>query len=378
MEPWLMVSTVGTSLLTNYAAGRAPEVLPVLRRTANLRRRESDDSSVAMIDSLSAAVERALKAPGPDAAKRLSAELNGIVMYYGDRLHNPKRLARDQHILLVTDTYQGEVCAALVHDWLQGQGFTVVQKQPLLGLNTRDQRTFEAGIGELFRWCGTALPRYREDGFRVVFNLVGGFKSVQGYMSTLGMLHADEILYIFEGEESELIRIPRLPISLDELESLRDHAAELALLEHREVASKHSLKGVPELLLDCDESGNCTFSNWGANVWGAHKVEILGGVGLLGFPRLDYSERFVNDFENLDGARARARVLACLAKVSVLFEGGRLDLLKADGGLLYEELKGFPGIGHFRVDESRRVTCETRGRRLVLRRLGGHEILKAP
>jgi hypothetical protein len=62
--------------------------------------------------------------------------------------------------------------------------------------------------------CARTLFRDTDIRIRVTFNLVGGFKSLQGYMQTLGMLFADESVYVFEGER-ELLRIPRLPLDID-------------------------------------------------------------------------------------------------------------------------------------------------------------------
>jgi CRISPR/Cas system-associated protein Csm6 len=48
----------------------------------------------------------------------------------------------------------------------------------------------------------------------VVFNLTGGFKSVQGFLQAISSFYADETIYIFQFS-SELLQIPRLPIKLD-------------------------------------------------------------------------------------------------------------------------------------------------------------------
>ncbi|MGI5939690.1 MAG: hypothetical protein ACOX8V_03240 [Thermoleophilia bacterium] len=106
--------------------------------------------------------------------------------------------------------------------------------------------------------------------------------------------------------------------------------------------------------------------------------EILGSAGLLEFPHLEYTERFKRDFAARD-KKVKAMVLSALAKVSVLFDGGRVDLLKSDGGLQYGDLKGDSGVGHFRVNLSWRITCKVVGPKLQLRRVGSHdEIQKSP
>ena len=161
-------------------------------------------------------------------------------------------------MLVATDTYQGEVAAKLVQEWLQGRGFSSVQVFQLPGLSTRNQQAFATGVGALIKWTGETLPGYRESGSRVVFNLVGGFKSLQGYMNTLGMLYADEIIYIFEGTQSGLIRIPRLPVNLADF-SAGASTPPVGLARATRSGDQAECR-VFEAPLDYDEHGNCTFS----------------------------------------------------------------------------------------------------------------------
>ena len=81
-------------------------------------------------------------------------------------------------------------------------------------LNTSSLEEFRLGIDELIKWCVGTLPGYRASGYKIVFNLVGGFKALHGYMQTLGMFYADETVYIFETSR-ELLSIPRMPVDLE-------------------------------------------------------------------------------------------------------------------------------------------------------------------
>jgi len=58
------------------------------------------------------------------------------------------------------------------------------------------------------------LIGYKRNGYRVIFNLTGGFKSVQGFLQSIASLYADEAVYVFE-TASELLRAPRMPLRLD-------------------------------------------------------------------------------------------------------------------------------------------------------------------
>jgi CRISPR/Cas system-associated protein Csm6 len=91
-------------------------------------------------------------------------------------------------------------------------------------------------LAELIEWCEQTPPTFREKQIKVVFNLTGGFKSTNGWLQTLGMFYAGEIVYIFESQ-SEMLRIPRIPVAIDTaaVQIFRDHLAffrRLAAWEH--------------------------------------------------------------------------------------------------------------------------------------------------
>lgn len=360
-----IISTVGTSLLTNKAP---EETRMLLVRTANLREGEYAPQDLQAVRARCAEVEERLRQARPEEVRRLSAELNGILSLGADT-------AGTLHYLLATDTFQGREAARIAAEWLRSRGASAVV-QPLEGLSTANREAFARGIDRLLQWCEETLPELRRQQHRIVFNLAGSFKSLQAYAQTLGMFYADEIVYIFEGSGSELIRIPRLPIALEH-EPLKRHAAAVARLCAGEILSAAELEGLPEAYLDLDDQGYATLSEWGRLAWNRSRQEILG-ERLLSFPGLEYEDSFRRDFERRQDPRERVALQETLAKVSTRWRERGLAGLREDGGLRYEDYKNREGIGHFRVNDNLRVSCVPEGGILRLRRFGPHSINEDP
>jgi hypothetical protein len=251
--------------------------------------------------------------------------------------------------------------------------------QPVPGLTTADTESFSAGINTLLEWCEDTLPACRSQQRRVVFNLVGGFKAMQAYLQVLGMFYADEIVYIFESG-SDLIRIPRLPVTWDH-ESLIEHASVMARLAHgAEDVTPRMVAGVPEAYLEIVSVGGeqmVALSTWGRAAWLNNRQAILGG-DLLDHPNLTYEDRFVRDYRNLSDPAARMHVQESLARVSVLLAKDGIERVRKDGSLQYGPLASHPGVDHFRASQDLRVTCEREGSRLRMRRCGHHAVIENP
>lgn len=373
--PNLLVSTVGTSLLTNYVLGRRDSGLQiVLRDTANAQERELTKQQQSAIDGIAEEVAERLVRASPEEIRRMSAELNGVFAYYGQEAFSALP-AGDYHVLIATDTYQGQKTAFLVRDCLKRLGAGAVEIIAPAGLSTRECLGFTKGINELIKWCEEVLTVYRQQKYHIVFNLVGSFKSLQGYMNTLGMFYADEMIYIFEAPSADLIRIPRLPVTMSDVSVLRKKAALFVLMEHGYLASREEVKDIPEIYLDFDEGGACTLSTWGLLVWERNKKEILGGAELLPFPNLHYEKSFERDFARIGDKDLKAAIQSELGKVSLIYKERGLGGLRADTGFLYKDYKGLKeeGIGHFRLSQGWRVSCRPEGDLLRLRHVGDHD-----
>lgn len=200
-----------------------------------------------------------------DLAIKISAELNGIIhLYKGQIIKNA-----DYHLLLCTDTWLGEQTAGLIAQWLSKQGIQPeIKRMP--DLQTRDITSFQLALSEIVRWCDETITGYRHNNYHVVFNLTGGFKSVQGFLQTLSMFYADESIYIFE-TSSELLRIPRLPIEMNEENTIISNLSIFRRLSMHLPVSQ--ISNIPEtLLLKLDNI--IALSPWGEILWKQTKRKI--------------------------------------------------------------------------------------------------------
>lgn len=367
----LVLTTVGISLFLKSLSPEEREEGGEKRLNRHANATELPPDLEAFLAELVARAEQTLT-EGTVAAKRLvSAELNGLYGLYEDQL---QRARNDVHVLVATDTVLGCRAAQTLEAFLRSQGITNVQMWVPEQLSSGDNRRFSHGIKELLRWCEETIPEYRADGYRIVFNLTGAFKSLQSYLNIAGMFYADEIVYIFESSK-QLLRIPRLPIQVD-IAPLQTYCTQLALLDAGAILPHGEVANLPEGLLDIDQHGDVTLSEWGRLIWNRVRHELLQQE-LLPLPNLVYEESFRRDFDRA-APEERVDLQRTLARVSVLLNEGGVVRLKQDGGLQYEDYQnrrsvdGRP-IGHFRLTQGRRVSCVAEGEKLRLRHFGAHD-----
>lgn len=212
----LVLSPCGTSVPTTSVE---PEVRCLLLKHANtVRPDQLPDARLAVIKRHITARGQQVQDAGLEEAQRLSAELNGLLRICG----GPPSV-EDQILLLCTDTWLGREAGQLVLSWLRGHGAKSARLKPEINdLRTDSLDGFRVAVGDLVTWCGANLPRYRASNYRDG-RLQGGFKSIEGLLQTLGLLNADESVYIFESGQ-EILRLPRLPVKLDIEEHVRSRS----------------------------------------------------------------------------------------------------------------------------------------------------------
>ena len=367
-----IVSTVGTSILTNNINREKPDEArdwgKVLGESANLKENELSDESNNVIHTLAERAREKLSGNDVKIHRQASAELNGIYGIYGGALRNS---SKDQHYLICTDTAQGQTTGNLIKDFLERQGFAVVIETPKR-LSAKDTGSFTDGIKELIKWLEDYVPWQRDSGYEVIFNLVGGFKSLQGYMQTFGTFYADETVYIFE-RSSDLIKIPKLPIQIDTT-VIENHLTKFAMMAVGEMYPIKELKGISETLLETTDD-HAGISAWGLLVWNRSKSDLLIGEPLR-FPGLKYQSTFRTDFAKEKDNKRRVKLQETLAKIAFTLskDKGATSGLSTDGGLQYNRYTNVKGkIDHFRVDDNGRVSCQVDGNGLILRHYGTHD-----
>ena len=368
-----VLSTVGTSILTNLIdRGNSTEGtwFGKLRDSANCKQDRLKSETALVINTLAERALEKLMENDVNTNRQISAELNGIYGIYGGGLPDN---SDDQHYLICTDTFQGQTTGNLIAEFLRDQGFTVSVETPE-GLSTQDTESFTKGTKELITWLDDAIPR-PDSSWDVIFNLVGGFKSLQGYMQTFGTFYADEIVYIFEGS-SDLIKIPRLPIQIDTT-VVQEHRTKFAMMAADEMYPIEKLEGIPETLLEpVTDNGNTMagLSAWGELIWNRTKSDLLS-QGLLQFPRLVYQQSFINDCRNLNGQQW-TKLQETLAKVAVALENSNGDISQLNNqvsGLNFEQLTNLDNICTLRITQGVRVSCEIADGGLTLRHYGNHD-----
>jgi putative CRISPR-associated protein (TIGR02619 family) len=292
-EPWFVFSPCGTSLLTNSADSNERKLV---NRFANYKMHAGIPADEAnLLNALIERVREAMVTADDRYAATMSAELNAITKLYQGKPGNQQHF----HQLLCTDTWLGEATAGMVADWLRKQGYTVdVKRQP--DLQTADLQAFQLALSDLVRWCHETLPGYRQKPYRIIFNLTGGFKSVQGFLQTMAMFYADETIYVFETGRA-LLRIPRVPISMNAEDTVRNH-----LNIFRRLASGLEIADTPvipeTLLMQLDNK--VTLSPWGDLVWEQTKDRIYAEQ-LYSPPsaKLRFGEKFQDTILNLPPER---------------------------------------------------------------------------
>ena len=371
-----IVSTVGTSILTNSINRKDPDEArdwaKILVESANLKKDELLDKPKTVINTLAERASEKLSNNDVKIHRQASAELNGIYGIYDGTLPDN---SKDQHYLICTDTAQGQTTGNLIKGFLEGQGFAADIETPKR-LSAKDTESFTDGIKELIKWLEDNVQWRRDSGYEVIFNLVGGFKSLQGYMQTFGTFYADETVYIFE-KSSELIRIPRLPIQID-ISVIQQHRVQFVMMAVGEMYPIEELEGIPETLLESvTDNGNTVagLSAWGNLIWNRTKADLLTGE-LLPFPRLEYQNTFREDFAEENDNKKRLKLQETLAKIAFILtrNKGATSGLSTDGGLQYNRYTNVQGkIDHFRVDDGRRVSCQVGRNGLILRHYGTHD-----
>lgn len=267
LKPNFVLSPTGISLLISAAKGEQTKI-SLVNKYANVQAPElvpTEDRQIllGLIEAAKANLQQA------DLAKiaRLSAELNGVIRFYGSQMEHQ----RDYHQFLCTDTWLGEAAAQMAATWLQSVTHSTVDVYRLKDLQTDDLDCFQSALSELTRWSEETIPAFRSQEYIIIFNLTGGFKSVQGFLQILANFYADETVYVFERSE-HLLRIPRLPIRMvpaaiirEKLPQLRRLALDLPI---------DIISGVPETLLLKIDDQLAGLSTWGKLVWNQVKGQL--------------------------------------------------------------------------------------------------------
>ena len=369
----LVISTVGTSVLTNQID---PDIddnyYERLQQTANYTDKEiqDDPKNKEIISELKERAEQELSSNNTDKIRKASAELNGIYGLYNEQIEQG---IPDMHLLVTTDTAQGRVSAEVVESFLKSKGLTNISTHAQPGLSTASSDIFVEGMAKLIPSMQEIIKECKNSRYTICFNLVGGFKALQGYFNTIGMFYADEIIYVFEGS-NQLIKIPKLPVKVD-VSEIEPYKVQLAMMdvgeistsweEAQEVRKEWVFVIEPKMIL----------SAWGELLWDQCKEELLSKERPLPFPKLEYHQSFLDDYE-AKPAHEKIILQENLARAACLLKNHKdgISAMKQDGIFRLRRYVGkHKDIDHFDLPKDRRVSCIAKEGTLYLRHYGEHD-----
>jgi putative CRISPR-associated protein (TIGR02619 family) len=288
-KPLFVLSPCGTSLLTNQGNLEQRKLIAKYANFpyfADIPQTDSEN-----LTSLIEQVSVKMSSADLTEAAKMSAELNCITKIYQGQINS----SQDYHLLLCTDTWLGENTANLVATWLKKKGLTVEVKRQQ-DLQTKDIISFQSALSDLVEWCQTTVLGYRHSGYHVIFNLTGGFKSVQGFLQTLANLYADEAVYVFESS-TDLLRIPRLPVDMAAEDTVKKNLGIFRRLAQDLIVTNTA--DIPETLL-MKIGDNVGLSPWGDLVWGETKFKIYQeGIYPSPSDKIVFGEKFEKSLAGL-------------------------------------------------------------------------------
>lgn len=157
----------------------------------------------------------------PENVRFPSAELQTLGIFFAT---NPDLKLHEKRVALYHVVGpEGQACAAELGrvleggdlaDLIMGRGAAQVEVVGL-PLNVDDQREFAEQIVELLARVRRHAARYRKEGCdRIIVGATGGYKAMTPFMSLLGFLDGEEVLYGYEAS-SAVLTIPQFPFAWD-------------------------------------------------------------------------------------------------------------------------------------------------------------------
>ena len=362
-KPNLIISTCGISLASNIKNcnnKKYKENFNIFKYTNNRFSPDNKD-----LDTVLSDVDSTLKKSDLETQRKLSAELNGLWAFYENQ---PEKYTNDLHYLIHTDTWLGGKVAENLQMVMEKQKLNI-QLQKIEDLRTSSLGDFRNGIGNLISFLENLLENY-QNSYKIIFNLSGGFKSIQGVMQTLASIYADEVIYIFEGSKT-LLTIPRLPMKLDE-GVVKTYLRELRRLSLNLPLKPEEINRLPQVFLYRIEN-QIDLSEWGRLIFERSKNELYPEK-LWDSPseQIQYGENFSKSLQGLDGSRLKHINERIDDLVRYIEHGNHHNINRLD----FKQLKGNPieGSTHecdaWADRDTKRIFCHYENRKIVLDFLG--------
>jgi putative CRISPR-associated protein (TIGR02619 family) len=357
-----ILTSCGLSILTNYL--KKFDISPnSVYKYSNKQKGEIDIDFLKIFEQHIKTLKKDIVTYDDKQLQKISAELNALIRFMNDNFDK-----KDFHLLLHTDTYFGSVSAGIIQVLLQSKGL-VVEKYLAKDLKTSDIESFQLALSDVVKDLSSVLVDFKDKGYEIIFNLTGGFKSVNSFLQTMASLYADKSIYVFETSD-ELLYIPRMPIKIDE--NIFVTNIKLFRLLDIETNLPKSIDKLPKTLV-MKIGDSFTLSPWGEIVWQKFKAEYYKSNLLEPISqKIEFSKEFKNDFEQLS-PNEKFQFNKSLDKLErYCYDKTNLKSLR------YHSLTGkiSQQYSHefyaFDGDDSRRAYCNEKNEKIILEKIGSH------
>ena len=354
-----ILTSCGLSLLTNYL--KKINIFPSeVYKYSNLKKDEIDKEFLDKFDEALKVLKNEIINYSNEELKKLSAELNALVTFYnGDFESN------DIYMFFHTDTYLGEKVAEILKEFLQSKGLNA-QIFKAKDLNTASIEEFQISLSDVIKDLSEILDGYK--GYEIIFNLTGGFKSVNSFLQTMATLWADKSIYIFESS-NELLVIPKLPLKIDEDIFIKYfnlfRALELGL--ETDIQKEIPLSVINKI------DDEYILSPWGEILWQKIKNEVYKEKLITPISKnIIYSENFKKQFETFS-PNEKYQINKTIDKLERYEEFNEnpksLRVHDLSGEIVKKyNLECYPFDGN----DSRRLYCNKQDKNIVLKMIGHH------
>lgn len=356
-----ILTSCGLSILTNYLQrfGITPKEV---YRYSNFSKEEIDVAFLSQLEKGLQHLKNEITTFTNNELKKLGAELNALITFYDGRFDS-----RDIHLLFHTDTYLGQKAAEILQYFLREKGLNV-QLFRAKDLNTASLEEFHIALSDVVKELSEMLQGYKQS-YEIIFNLTGGYKSVNSFLQTMATLWADRSIYIFETSD-ELLTIPRLPLKIDE-EIFKKHYQIFRVLELGLNIEKLP-KEIPLSLIN-QIGDEYSLSPWGAILWQKVKLELYKDYLVQPIQQnIIIGKELAKQFENFN-PNEKIQINKTIDKIERYMaykENPRSLRLHPLTGTVSQKynLECYPFDGN----DSRRLYCNSEGNRIVLEKIDDH------
>lgn len=191
----IIISTVGTSILTNACRGDIDFKSIYDKHILNKEEINKEYAFKVIERHINLAKDK----------ENISAEIKSILkigIEDGDYLY-----------FISTETEDCLIAAELIEKFFKSNYKCEVKNEIIKGLQVEDPKKFKnQGVKNLFEKIIDIIDRHPY--MEIILNPTGGFKSVVPYITILGMIYQKEIKYVFERTES-LLTLPPIPLKFN-------------------------------------------------------------------------------------------------------------------------------------------------------------------